>query len=307
MTAGVGTLFPIVRGLISVTILVLIGTLVAQRIATRSIGGRDTAVDAHIEGWLSRLPGLLAWFLLTLSLGRGTLQVLSFTEPGQPIDRELVSALLLGGGWGTAWLMQTLAALVLLAGSWLLRARRREAGWLGLTCVGVIVWAQSGLGHGVDEVWAGALGRLVSVLHQSGGGLWLGTLAVLAVVVFPVLRIDGRIALLASVVRDFSVPARIGAALLVGSGIAATWVYVGSLGGLIGTTYGRLVLAKILLLAITAALGWWNWRVVTPALAGAESIAPARLRRAVVLELAIGVVILAVTAVLAGTPMPTDE
>lgn len=307
MSADVGTLFPIVRGLISLTILLLIGTIVAGHITARALAGRDAAAQAHVDGWLSRLPGLLAWFLLTLSLGRGALQILSFAEPGEPVDLELVSALLLEGVWGTAWTLQTVAAFVLLAGSWLLRERRRKASWLGVGCVGVIVWAQSGMGHGADDVWRGPLGRIVGVVHQTGGGLWLGTLAVLTIVVFPVLRDDRRIALLASVVRSFSVPARVGAALLVGSGVAATWVYVRSLDSLVSTTYGRLVLAKVALLAITAAFGWWNWRVVTPALEGVESIAPTRLRRAVLLELAIGVVILGVTAVLTGSPTPSSE
>lgn len=215
MNAGIGTLFPIVRGLTSLAVLLLIGMHVAAHIATRRIAGRDTAAQAHIDGWLSRLPGLLAWFLLTLSLGRGALQVLSFAEPGEPIDRDLVSALLLEGTWGTAWLLQTVVAFVLLAGSWLLRTRHREARWFALSCVVVIVWAQSGMGHGADDLWPGPLGRMVSAVHQTGGGLWLGTLAVLSLVVFPVLRGDGRIVLLASVVRDFSVPARLGAALLV--------------------------------------------------------------------------------------------
>jgi copper transport protein len=90
------------------------------------------------------------------------------------------------------------------------------------------------------------------------------------------------------------------------SGIVATWKYVGSFAALVGSGYGRLVMAKIALVAVIAAAGWWNWRIVTPALEGSDESAPQWLRMGVTVELVLGSVVLAVTAVLVASWLPVD-
>ena len=56
---------PLTRGLMLVALLMLTGTVVVSFLMDRaSIDGRTTAA-AVIDGWLGRLPGLLAWFPLT--------------------------------------------------------------------------------------------------------------------------------------------------------------------------------------------------------------------------------------------------
>jgi len=54
------------------------------------------------------------------------------------------------------------------------------------------------------------------------------------------------------------------------------------------------------------ALGWYNWRVVTPALEGAHATCRERLRRAVRLELLLGLVMLAITTMLVVSPLPGE-
>lgn len=300
---GLGTLFPVVRGAILLAILLLIGVAVATRLARAHVEpGSERA--AHIGGWHARLAGLLAWFLLTLSLARGALQLLSFVEPGDPLESGLIQAVLLEGTWGASWALQSLAAFVLLAGSWLLRGRRHAPWYLLVAAAAVIAWAQTGMGHPTEEIWPWITGRVVDLVHLVGAGLWLGTLAILSLTTFPVLRRAARIDELAGVVRAFSIPARTGAALLVASGVIATWQYVGSLGALFSTTYGLLVLGKVGLFVLIAAAGWWNWRILTPALAAASPDAPVRLRRAITIELALAAIVLGLTAVLTGSSFP---
>lgn len=296
-------LYPFVRGFILLAILLLIGTVVATRLASRHL---QAVHRSHVDAWHSRLPGLVAWFLLTLSLARGALQLLSFTDPGEPLEGELVKAVLLEGTWGVSWMLQTSAALVLLAGSWLMRARPAALRALSVACVATIVWAQSGMGHPADDLWPSVLGRAVSVLHVSGAGIWLGTLGVLTLTTFPVLRERADVPVLAAIVRDFSVWARAGVALVIISGVVATWKYVNSFAALVGSGYGRLVLAKIALVAVIAAAGWWNWRIVTPSLEGSDESAPQWLRMGVTIELVLGTVVLALTAVLVGSWLPVD-
>lgn len=300
---GLGTLFPAVRGAILLAILLLIGVAVATRLARAHVEPGSSRA-AHIDGWHARLPGLVAWFLLMLSLARGALQLLTFVEPGEALESGLIQAVLLEGTWGMSWMLQSIAAFALLAGSWMVRWRHGATWRLLVIATAVAAWTQTGMGHPTEEIWPPFAGRAVDLLHLVGAGIWLGTLAILSLTTFPVLRRAGRIDELAGVVRAFSLPARTGAALLVASGAIATWQYVGSVGALFSTTYGLLVVGKIVLLILIAAAGWWNWRVLTPALVAANPDAPARLRRAVTIELVMATLVLGLTAVLTGSSFP---
>jgi putative copper export protein len=301
-------LTPIVRGLMLLALLLLLGLGVAAHLVARAGLERDPEAAAVVRGWLTRLPGLLAWFLLMLSLSRGALQVLAFSEPGAPIDMTLARAVLLEGSWGVGWLVSTAAAFLLLAISWLLMARPEHQRRVVLGGALVIAWAQAGMGHGADEaLWPAGLGRAMHLGHLVGGGLWLGTLGILALAVLPTLRSPGRLPLLARVIAQFSVPARAGAALLVVSGAVATWTYTGPLLELPETLWGRLLLVKLGLLGGVAALGWHNWKRITPALEAGEANAPARLHRAVLGELLLGLLLVVATAVLVGTGLPVDQ
>lgn len=297
-------LFPFVRGLITATLLLLVGLQVAEGIVARRVTGRDQLVDATLRGWFARLPGLLAWFLLMLSLARGALQVLSFVDPGEQVTSALVKGMLWQGTWGDAWVLQSSAALLLLATSWLLRTNQPLRRPVAMLLVAVLLWSQTGMGHPTDELWGSRLGRIVDLTHLAGGGYWLGTLGILALTVIPMLRGESHVTTLAAVVRDFSMPARLGAGMLLLSGGLATWNYAGSLAAIPATPWGQLLLAKLSCLAGVAAIGWWNWKVVTPALEGAAPAAPSRLRRAVAIELGLGLVMLAITALLVASPLP---
>lgn len=300
-------LFPFVRGLITATLLLLVGLQVAEGVVARRVTGRDAPVDAEVRGWFARLPGLLAWFLLMLSLARGALQVLSFVDPGEQVTSELMKGMLWQGTWGDAWVLQSSAALLLLATSWLLQSNPRLRRPVAMLLVAVLLWSQTGMGHPTDELWGWHLGRIVDLTHLTGGGFWLGTLGVLALTVIPALRGDAQLTTLAAVVRDFSMFARLGAGMLLLSGGLATWNYSGSLAAIPTTPWGQLLLAKLLCLAGVATIGWWNWKVVTPALEVEAPTAPARLRRAVAIELGLGVVMLAITALLVASPLPVHS
>jgi putative copper export protein len=305
MPGAISLLFPVVRGLIAATLLLLIGIPVAAALVRRH--GPRPALPARetMDGWFERLPGLLAWFLLICSLMRGALQLLSFTDPGAPIAGDLVRAVLLEGSWGTAWMAQSIAAFALLAISWLWRREPRRLTVAMVLLLLIAAVAEGGLGHGADELWPGVLGRIVHAVHLLGSGLWLGTLAILALVVLPSLRGDDAVPVLAAVVRGFSLPARIGVVLVLTSGVTATWRYSGGdLLALPGALWGQLLLLKVLAVVGTMLLGGWNWRRVTPALTAGTPQAAATLRRAVAAELLLGAVALILTAWLIGSPLP---
>ena len=304
--AGVAT--PLTRGLILITLMLLTGTVTAGALVHRAgIDGRTSAAHV-IHGWLGRLPGLLAWFLLTLSLLRGALQVLSFTDPGTSIDPELARAVLTSGSWGAGWVSQTLVAFIVLALSWLFRRTPQRVRWTMALGVMALLIAQAGMGHGVEPFWdPSGLGRVVHFGHLVGAGIWMGTLAVLALAVFPSLAADTQHRPMVTLLGDFSRVARIGALLLVVSGVVATWTYTNTLSELWLTTWGKLLLAKLVLLAGVAAIGFWNWRVLTPRLDADAPNAAGQLRRAVALELSLALFLIAVTAVLVGVGTPRES
>jgi copper transport protein len=101
-------------------------------------------------------------------------------------------------------------------------------------------------------------------------------------------------------------------AIIAVSGFAQSWRQVGSLDALGSTTYGRLLVVKVVLVAAMVAVAAASRRQVAgqPAApipvgaAGRPGAPPTRrtLRRTVLTEAAIGVAVLAVTALLVNTP-----
>lgn len=299
-------LYAAVRGLLVATLLALGGTAVAAMLARRA---NTAALDRGkvIHGWLTRLPGLLAWFLLTLSLGRGVFQVLSFHDPGAPIDPELARAVLGSGSWGAGWMIQTLGAFVLTGLAFLLREREAWRVRVVLAFTVLFLGAQAGMGHGADAHWQPlVLGRIVTFAHLAGATVWLGTLAILALAVLPSLGGSRDRPALARILDDFSVLARWGAALLGISGIVAVLRYTDGLGQLLTSSWGQLLLVKLVAFAGVLGAGWWNWKVVTPRLVRDETASPAALRRAVAVELLLAAAVLSVTAVLVNDALPID-
>ncbi len=287
--------------------LALVGTVAAGRIVERAGVATLPRAEATINGWLTRLPGLLAWFLLMLSLVHGALQVLAFNDPGMPVDPELAKAVLTTGSWGNSWILQTAVAFMLLGTSWLLRRSALRLRWAVASLTVVLLVAQSGMGHGVEDLWAPAwLGRVVDVTHLLAAGLWLGTLAILGIAVIPSLTGDEARPVLAAVIQRFSRFGQVGAALLVVSGAVAVWTYTPTLNDLWTSAWGRLLLIKLVLLVGVAGLGWFNWKVVTPRLLAGAPPAERSLRRAVAIELLLGLMIIGVTAVLVATALPGE-
>ena len=90
--------------------------------------------------------------------------------------------------------------------------------------------------------------------------------------------------------------------IVVGTGLFAAWLHLGSVPMLWQSSYGKTLLLKLAVLFILFATGAYNWLRVKPILG--EELAEGRLRRSAAIELAAGAVVLAVTAALVATPTP---
>jgi putative copper export protein len=306
MSPGFLALYAVVRGLIYVGLLLLVGTQAAGALFARQVHDAELADPLH-----RRLIRFARWLLAPLivaMLARGVLQLMSFLDPGDVITFDLVRGGLFSGSWGHAWLLQVAATTAGLAVLTWRRDRVRTPDPLTVILAAVILWAQTGMGHAAGDNWRGVSGRLLDLTHLTGVGLWVGTLAVVLVVGLPLLRAEPQLPALASVARAFSVYARVGALLAVISGATAALVYSGgSLAIIPASAWGRLLLLKLAGMLGVLAVGWYNWRVVTPALEARHVNSPDTLRRAIRVELGLSLVMLAITTLLVVSPLPGEN
>ncbi|HET9065477.1 MAG TPA: CopD family protein [Gemmatimonadales bacterium] len=298
-------LAPVIGGLILLTIALLIGVAVVMGLVRAGTPPPPSGATI-IQGWMTRFPSLLAWFLLMLVLIRGMVQVLAFADPGVPADTELMRIVLTTGTWGKSWMVEVAAAFATLALMWLLAGKAAQRTALIVTTA-LIVLAEAGIGHGADAVFAPVvLGRVIHATHLLGGGLWFGTLAVMALAVLPNLQGADATPFLSEVLHGFSRYARVGVALVVVSGLVLVWNYSARLTELPANTWGQLLLIKLGLIVLMLGLGGYNWRVATPRVERGIAAGPSRLGRAVLIEAILGLLVIGVTAFLVRQALPID-
>jgi len=300
-------LYALGRGLAYAATLTLIGACVFAALLPRWRGEEDddAALAARALERVWRVAVGAAALLLCAHLLRAYGQIRSFLDPIEPTTWDFAKPVLLQTTWGRGWLAQCTAAGLSLCMA-LLAPRRSAAGVQLLGTAAITVACTSPLtGHAVEHPWGLPLGVGLHALHLIGGGVWLGTLlsilvAGLRAVARPAPAHDH--AAVARLITAFSPIALTGAGLVVSAGVLMAYAYVGDFASLWGTTYGRALLVKLALLGLTMAVGAWNWRRVTPRLGTAAGTS--EITRSAGIELFIGALLLAATAVLVALPAP---
>jgi copper transport protein len=271
----------------------------------------DSPVVERLAERAARL-GLFGGMLLLLGAGgRLWTQLHGFVDPGEPITRELAGLVIRETPWGRGWIAQ-LGAAVLALGGYLAALAAPRAGWIAAGIGATLVAAVAPMtGHAMTQV-AGGSGRLLDALHLLAGSAWLGTLLVTLVAgLMPLARLEDaqRGELSARLMRAFSPVALIGAVVAVVAGSILSWRYLGGtlaerLAGLTGSPWGQVLLVKSGILLLVAGVGGWNWRVLLPRLGSAA--AAQSLQRSARVEVLLGLVLLAATAILVALPMPAE-
>jgi copper transport protein len=294
------------RGLAYLATLALVGTCVYAALIPRwrspTDDDRSLAARALATTWT--IAAGAAGLLIIAHLVRAYGQVRSFLDPMEPFTWEVARPVLFQTSWGKGWLAQLLVAGIAFPVA-LLASRRPAAGLARLGTIALAIAATSPLtGHAAEHPWGRPLGVGLHAVHLIGGGVWLGTLFSMVVAgLSSTSHADATDhAAVARMVAVFSPVALTGAALAVGAGSLMSYAYIGDLPSLIGTTYGRTLLIKVGLLVLTMSLGAWNWRRVTPRLGTADGTRA--LTRSATIELLIGVLLIATTAVLVALPAP---
>ncbi|HCU13014.1 MAG TPA: hypothetical protein DGB72_12895 [Gemmatimonadetes bacterium] len=203
--------------------------------------------------------------------------------------------------WGFALQLELGAALVALV-SFALAIGRLRGAWTVASISAIVLAVTPALaGHAAASPRFTSLLIASDFLHVLGGASWLGSLLCVMLIGVPIsLTLMGaeRWQSVAALVNAFSPVALFSAAIVVVSGVIASWVHVQHLTALWQTSYGRVLLVKLALVTLTLMTGAYNFRRVQPLLVREEGTA--RLRQSAVLELGLGFLILVVTGFLTG-------
>lgn len=250
-------------------------------------GGRDAPMDRAALGAarIALVGAVVSALMLLVGVGERA------AENGIPLGDAARAG-------GPALALGALLLTFLVVGFALLAVGRARALWPAAV-VGVFALT-------LRDVVQGRWQTIVNPLHLLAGGLWIGTLAVLAITVIPpALRRElgrGGSPSISQVIARFSRLSLFAIALLVASGLVTAWRQLKYPSALWTTPYGYVLLGKLAAVAIVVALGAFNWRRVPPSL-GVEG-GVARLRRSARAELLAAGVVLAITALLVSIPPP---
>lgn len=225
----------------------------------------------------------------------------------------------LSTGWGRAWLIGMLAMVGVLVVLLMRHNADRVAdlhrpSWgnnLALALAALVAAVgPATTGHAAGSLAMMPLAVFADWMHVIGASAWIGGVIALAIAGTPaaLAQAEGeRVPALAWLVSAFHALAVPAIVLVTASGLLSAWLRVGSWDALTRTNYGDLVLFKVYVVAFAALLGAYHWRRVHPRLASAlagDDRDAHRMHWTLYIEVAAGVVVLALTAALVTTLAP---
>jgi len=215
---------------------------------------------------------------------------------GGLLDTELLGETF-STSYGRPLLLRVLAVAlsVPVFGIWPRIPDGEESGPGGVAALGnaVLLSASFSLTGHAAEASPRLLAEAADALHLLAAGVWIGGLAVLVFGFLP----EADQATRARVLPRWSRTAMAAVAAIVVTGAYQGWRETRSVEALTGTGYGRLLLVKLVAVALLLASAALARRSLAAAVAR-----PGRLRRIVELEALLGLVVLAVTSFLVATP-----
>src|SRR5256712_663457 len=282
----------------------LVGAFFVLLLASRPMATTARCWDRRLVRW-SRL-------LVFVAVGSGIVWLLVRTaifenRPQAALEPGAVWHAVLDTWPGLVWLARH--GLLIVLGVFLAMrasvAERRD--WLAargeaLTLATLALALMSASSHAAAITPGTTLAVAVDVTHVVGTGLWVGGLVALALLLRAASREDGAdarpYAVLAA--RRFSRAALIVMLLLVASGALNAIAQVESVAALAGTTHGRLLLAKLVVLVLILVLAAVNRTRILPALSApsvpVERSTMRRLTTFVGLEAALALILLMLAA-----------
>jgi len=237
---------------------------------------------------------------------------------GAGLDPHALMRVLLETQAGHVWLARQ--GLLILLAAWVMLVPERDdkTDWLvargQAALLGVAALVMLGAAGHAAAIEPGTFVALaVDGVHLLAAGIWVGALLPLAALLRCSMTEAGADARPYAVIaaRRLSRTALLAVVVLAVTGLANAWAFVGSVGGLLGTPYGRLLLIKLSVLAPILALAIANRRRLLPALSGdAVTFGRPALRTLagfVTIEAALALALLAVVAAMGVTAPARHE
>jgi putative copper export protein/mono/diheme cytochrome c family protein len=296
----------------------LTGVFAFERLVAGPAFRHSSAAPASAAGLRRRL-GWLAWASLMMALvsGAAWLIAVAAAMSGKPLGVALsqgaVPVVLTRTRFGEDWLLRL--ALAVLLGFCLLERRRRAdgaIGWMALILAAVILASLAWAGHGAATPGsAGDLHLAADMLHLLAAGLWLGTLPPLILLLAEARRTGdaGWAAVTRTATWRYSRLAVTSVTVLLAGGLVNAWFLAGTVPALVGSEYGRLLLAKICLFIAMLMVAAVNLLRLTPRLADSTSRTRnavwrtvVRLQRNAWIEAGLGLGVLAIVGALGTLP-----
>ncbi|MCI1014220.1 copper homeostasis membrane protein CopD [Herbaspirillum sp. C7C2] len=230
------------------------------------------------------------------------------------IEQHMIEMMLTDTPFGMAWCLR-MAMLVISVLAGILLTRMPTLKFVMMSLAGGIALATlSWGGHGaMDEGVRGQLHLVADIIHLLAAGAWVGALAVFILML--ILRYGNDAADISVLSRTLNGFALMGTAIvgsLLITGALNYWLIVGpTINGLFSTTYGQLLVAKLVLFGMMLLLAAANRYRLSPLLERAHLVgeygeAIAALRRSLFIETCCAFLILALVAWL-GTLGPMAE
>jgi copper resistance protein D len=241
-----------------------------------------------------RVAGWVVWFALLLAVT----QISSVAANSAILigSTEMVLGDVAGAGfWISGLLMVVGAAGVALFA---------KTGWVTvagpIACLSILAGSVMA-SHSVARVDDRGILMAMTLAHHLAGAVWVGGLPYLLVA----LRHSPDRAVAGAITSRFSRMAMISVGVLVAAGVVMSFFYVGSVTAVAETTYGIMLLLKVILTGVLVLLGALNWRIVRAVKSGERpELLP--LRRFAEAELGIGFTILLAAASITSTPPAID-
>ena len=264
--------------------------------------------DETLSGAGVRASGMLSVIAVLLALASGAAWFALTTNtmaqsPTAYLDRDAVQFMLTGTDFGKLWLARgAIAVLLLLLTLIGLMSRPRGLGALTALLAAFLLFSLAGTGHA--QTGTGATKWLqagADAIHLLSAGAWLGGLVPLVVVARWGTADEATKAL-----TRFSGMGYAAVAALLATGLVNGWFLVGTIDGLVNTSYGRLLALKVFIFATMVALAGLNRFRLVPRLVHArdgETSALPRRRSHIVAEQMLGFFVVLIASFL-GTMAP---
>jgi len=285
-----------------VSLLTIIGAIVVRLVVLPRSGWSSELVADAADRARVLAQGAVVLLLCT-TLYRATTQTQMMTGAPSSLIGAL-GALVRDTRWGQGWSIGAAGVLAIVLG--LFAARRGAGGWT-IAALGAVMASlgQALTGHAASNAHV-ALAVSVDVVHVLGAGAWVGGLTVVVLSALPATRRLGTAESNragSALVRAYHNAATEAVALVLISAVVAAWLRLPSLSDLWTTPYGNMLLRKVFFVVVVLLFGLYHWRRMV----NVEWVddTRGRFRRSAIVELLAGAVIIAFTALLVSTALPT--